>query len=212
MKKIHLCLISFLILLISCNQKPSNVSAVDQMKYDLENVIKTNHANTKFSLKTIQDERSQLVVMRNASVGKQIDLGKDDSTILLGYYAESLKNAPAKVFKTELVKKGKRLFLQTTDEEGKLVEKKDFPIMDADSAMNDSGGFETLDDCIESFFCTFEGIQCEANKTCETQFYGTTCCLNDGSCFSIHFIFPPTNPWCRFKSFVFDTPLVVARY
>jgi len=212
MKKIQFLFVFIsLSLFISCDKSVQKVSSIDLMKENLKETLNEKYPDLKFTYSATHQNDKDVVLMKNASVDNQVNLTQKDANVLLGYYSEALKGQNAIMYKTELVKKGKQLSVITSDLKGNIIRSNDFPIQD-NPGTNSPNGFDTLDECIDSFFCTFEGVQCEANKTCKTINYGTTCCLSDGTCYSIHFSFPPTNPWCKFQIEMLDIPLVVTRF
>ncbi len=208
------------IIISSCDEsQPVVVNELDVMKEELLKVANEKYENISFEDRVFQDSERTAVVLNNGAVENIVNLGTtQDTTILLGYYSEkTLSKTSVKTYKYEILKRGKRLSMLTTDGNGRKVAENHFvntdqtidPVITSGVACDFSN---IIDVCLKKHFCSTEFLQCKANRTCETQFYGVTCCCPNGNeCVSIHWIFEPQRILCKFQTVPVDVPVLVAQ-
>jgi hypothetical protein len=152
-----------------------------------------------FSLQ--EDEDKVVASLTNNAVRKPIDLNRAGADLILGYtQVKDKKNRTTRKFKSEVKTNGSAVAIIVRDlVTNRVISKNSFP----SPTPHDPGGteFETLEQCIQDFRCKHGGeLQCEANRTCKTQFAALTCCLNNGNCFSVHLVFHPNSLRCQILS------------
>jgi hypothetical protein len=167
---------------------------------------------------TEEDETQVIASLTNSAVRNLIKLDSGDTDMALRYTSVKDKNTnTTRTYKTEITKTGTALTLLVTDiATGEVVSRKTFPIPESPNkpgATCPPPRFDSLDDCIKNFDCTRrEAIQCEANRTCEAQLAGLSCCLKNGQGISVHFLITPTSLICRLGTFFPDrTGLVLSQ-
>ena len=200
------CLSGFMCLL-SCTP-----TAVDTAKQELLKAIADEQISADFTYTATTSDAGTTTVFRNDAVNEKLVLESRDTTILLGFYTERKKGEKAgTIYKSQLRLKDSVLTIEVTDLKGNLQDRVAYPTPQQVLKAPAPGGHDTIDECLDELFCQFEALRCEANKDCETKYYAVICCLNDGSCYSIHFFFPPTDPRCLFRPWPLDPPILVAR-
>lgn len=142
-----------------------------------------------------------------------ISLDKDDTNLVLGTKSVTDKKAnTTSSYRTEVIRKDTALTLAVTDlATGRLIESHQFPT--AGPGCFPAGEFDSLNACIAAFHCD-KGAEllCEANRTCRPQFAGLTCCLKDGTAFSVHLVIKPTSVRCKLLDLAVDLEgLVLSR-
>jgi hypothetical protein len=169
----------------SCSKAPPDP------KEELTGALKgANVSGYVFALADTEDQRTSSLT--NNALSTLITLGDEDAIVPLRYTrVVNKKDKTTNVYKTEVVKKGPALTLVVTDLAGKVIDQRTIP--PAGPNCEPQGQFDSLNACIEEFDCTKKGgLQCQANRTCEPQFAALTCCLKNGSIFSVHLVIPPT--------------------
>jgi hypothetical protein len=151
-----------------------------------------------FSLQ--EDDNKVVASLTNSAVRKPIDLNKAGGDLVLSYTkVKDKKKKTTRIFKSEVNTYGSDVAITVRDlVTNRVISKYAFP----PPTSHDGEGFETLEQCIQHFRCEHEELQCEANRTCRTQFAALTCCLNNGNCFSLHLVFHPNSLRCQILSYV----------
>jgi hypothetical protein len=150
-----------------------------------------------FSLQ--EDENKVVASLTNSAVRKPIDLNKAGVDLILGYtLVKDKKKRTTRTFKSEVKTNGSSVaIIVRALVTNRVFSKNSFP----SPTPHDDTRFETLEKCIQDFRCKHGGeLQCEANRTCKTQFAALTCCLNNGNCFSVHLVFHPNSLLCQILS------------
>jgi hypothetical protein len=136
-----------------------------------------------FALK--ENEAQTTASLTNRLANHPIFLGKANTGLVLSYARiEDNKTKIAKIYKSEIIRTTSSLTLLVTDVENRsVVEKSQRPLALPD--LNDCSGqqlFDTYQECEAAVYCSTIGVlQCEANRTCQVQFGGQTCCLKNGT-------------------------------
>ena len=153
-----------------------------------------------FSLQ--EDENKVIASLTNSAVRKPIDLNRAGADLILGYtQVKDKKKRTTRTFKSEVKTDGSSVAIIVRDlATNRVISKDSFPSPTPHDHPGDTG-FQTLEQCIQDFRCKHGGeLQCDANRTCKTQFAALTCCLNNGNCFSVHLVFPPNSLRCQILS------------
>ena len=153
-----------------------------------------------FSLQ--EDENKVVASLTNSAVRKPIDLNRAGADLILGYtQVKDKKKRTTRTFKSEVKTDGSSVAIIVRDlATNRVISKNSFPSPTPHDHPGDTG-FETLEKCMQDFRCKHGGeLQCEANRTCKTQFAALTCCLNNGNCFSVHLVFLPNSLRCQILS------------
>ena len=144
-----------------------------------------------------EGEAQTTTSLTNQVVDQPVTLGKGDTDLVLGYTRiEDRKTRTARTFKSEVVKKASSLALLVTDlGTNQVVDQRPLPI--AGDACQSLPKFASLAACISQFDCASRpALQCEANRTCRTQFADVTCCLTNGTIFSVDLFINPNTRRC----------------
>ena len=208
MKKL-LLLIAPILLLISLF--PCQQSAIESTKTELLNAA---GGTSGLDFEILENETGLLATLTNPDILNQIELNQKDTTVLLGYTIQKEgQNENAPIYQSSLIQKDGKLYVELSNLSSQAVERFPFPEPTDISDTLPGGPFETLDDCFDYIECAIlPDLRELANETCETQFFGYTCCANDSEfCVSIHYIIEPTNIICRFRIRVFETQVLVAQ-
>ena len=167
-------------------------------KQELLRVLKgKNVKGYHFSLQ--EDENKVVALLINSAVRKPIDLNRVGADLILGYtQVKDKKKRTTRTFKSEVKTNGSSVAIIVRDlVTNRVISKNSFPL----PTPHDGTVFETLEQCMQDFRCKHGGeLQCEANRTCKTQFTALTCCLNNGNCFSVHLVFHPNSLLCQILS------------
>jgi hypothetical protein len=153
-----------------------------------------------FSLQ--EDENKVVASLTNSAVRKPIDLNRAGADLILGYtQVKDKKKRTTQTFKSEVKTDGSSVAIIVRDlATNRVISKNSFPSPTPHDHPGDTG-FETLEQCIQDFRCKHGGeLQCEANRTCKTQYAAITCCLNNGNCYSVHLVFLPNTLRCQILS------------
>jgi hypothetical protein len=153
------------------------------------------------------EEASQTAsFLTNPAVDKApIVLDRGDSDLVLRYTQIVNKATGATTtYRSEIVKQDSSLtFLITDLGTNKTLSK--VALAPSGPGCEPAGTFASLTACINQFNCAERGaIQCTANQTCQPQFPALTCCLTDGSAYSVHLIIPPTSLLCALRDVMVD--------
>ncbi len=187
---------------------PVEPSPIMAAKASLEEYLEKNQEEGEFHYQVGESDEGLTAVLRNAAVGQQVNFATKDSTILLGVYQQD-----GTVYRSQLVRSDSTIQMQILNTANDRTEVVDYPFPDLVFESPGPGGFESLEDCMDHYFCTLEAIQCEANRTCEPQHYGIICCIEgEDICYSIHYYFPPTKPICFLQRWPLDPPILVAQH
>lgn len=138
--------------------------------------------------------------LTNKIVDQPVTLGKGDADLVLAYTRiEDKKARTAKTYKSEVVKKASSLAALVTElETGKVIDQRPLPI--AGDICGSLQKFDSLAACISQFDCASRpALQCKANQTCRTQFADVTCCLTNGSIFSVDLFINPNSRICSIR-------------
>jgi hypothetical protein len=166
-------------------------------KQELLRVLKgKNVKGYDFSLQ--EDENKVVTSLTNSALRKPIDLNRAGAVLILSYtQVRDKKKRTTRTFKSEVKTNGPDVAIIVRDLiTNRVVSKNSFP-----SPTAHDSGFKTLGQCIQDFRCKHGGeLQCEANRTCKTQYAALTCCLNNGNCFSVHLVFHPNSLRCQILS------------
>jgi hypothetical protein len=193
-----------LILLNSCKPEgPAPPSAKPDAKEELQRALKGANVNG-FTFETREDDAQAVASFTNIAVRKLINLDKTTPSVVLRYTSvkDKARNA-TKVYKTEAAMAGKTLTITVSDFATGEVVSKDTSA--EPPPPGDRGNFKTLQECIDDFFCKHRSeLECEANRTCKTQFVGIICCLTNGQCVSVHFGIKPTSFRCQLQDLIPD--------
>lgn len=172
-------------------------ASVPDPKGDLIRSLKgANVEGYLFSLS--EEEAKTTAALTNPAVRDLIKLGKGDPGLVLRYTSVEDKRANERtVYKSEVLRHGNSLRLAVRDlATDQIVDEGTFP--PPGPTCQPPGPFDSINACTEEFNCTSKGpLQCAANRTCHPQFAALTCCLKDGSIFSVHLIITPTRPLCQ---------------
>jgi hypothetical protein len=153
-----------------------------------------------FSLQ--EDGNKEVTSLTNSAVRKPIHLKRVGADLILSYtQVKDKKKRTTRTFKSEVKTSGSNVAIIVKDlVTNRVISKNSFPSPTPHDHPGDTG-FETLQQCIQDFRCKHGGeLQCEANRTCKTQFAALTCCLNNGNCFSVHLVFHPNSLRCQILS------------
>ncbi len=160
------------------------------------------------------DENQTVVSLTNSALRNLITLDNNTTSFNLKFtLVKDKKSGITKTYKTEIVKQGTDLTLVVTDiASGKVVSRSVFPKAEPHHLPGGAHNFDTLEECIEDFYCTTAPtLQCEANRTCEDQFASLLCCLNDGLCYSVHMIIRPNTWRCKLSVMIPNRGVFVIR-
>jgi hypothetical protein len=152
-----------------------------------------------FSLQ--EDENKVVASLTNSAVRKPIKLNRARAYLILAYnQVKNKKKRTTRTSKSEVRTEGSDVVIIVRDLiTNRVISKYSFPSPTPHHPGHTR--FRTLEQCIQDFRCKHGGeLQCEANRTCKTQFAAMTCCLTDGSCYSVHLIFPPNSLRCQILS------------
>ena len=144
-----------------------------------------------------EGETQTTTSLTNNVVSQPVILGKGDANLTLGYTRiEDRKTKTAKTYKSEVVKKASSLALLVTElETNQVVDQRPLPL--AGDLCQSQQKFDSLAACISQFDCASRpAFQCEANRTCRTQVADVTCCLTNGSIFSVDLFINPNSFRC----------------
>lgn len=164
-------------------------------------------------LTVTEDSTHVTTTQRIEATNDLIMLGKEDTSLILGTKSvKDKKTNTTSFYRTEVIRKDTALSLAVTDlATGRLLEEHPFPT--AGPGCFPAGEFDSLNACIAAFNCDKGSeLLCEANRTCRPQFVGLTCCLKDGTAFSVHLVIRPTSFRCQLQDLVVDLEgLVLSR-
>ena len=169
-------------------------------KQDLLRTLKgRNVKGYYFSLQ--EDENKVVASLTNSAVRKPINLNKARRNLILAYnQVKNKKKRTTRTFKSEVRTEGPDVAIIVRDLVTNRVISK-YPFPSPTSHHPGHTRFKTLQQCIQDFRCKHGGeLQCEANRTCKTQFGALICCLTNGNCYSVHLIFPPNSLRCQILS------------
>lgn len=153
-----------------------------------------------------EDDARTTATLTNKAVKDLITLAKDDAKVVLRYTRVQEKSTQATTTsKIEAVQANGSLALVTTDlATDRVLDNVEFPPAGG-ICPPDGEFFESLEACVADFNCKHRGaLLCEANRTCEPQFAGLTCCLTNGQAFSVHLVVPPTRLRCQIAILDFE--------
>lgn len=170
---------------------------VDQKQELLRTIKVKNLRGYHFSFK--EDGNQAVASMTNSAVQNLINLDGPSKGLTLSYTkVKDKKKKTTRTFKCEVKTDGSSVtFLVRDLNSNRMISKNLFP---PPTSHHDSE-FQTLEQCIQDFRCKHGGeLQCEANRTCKPHFAALTCCLKDGTCYSMHFVFHPTLLRCQILS------------
>jgi hypothetical protein len=175
------------------------VIMADQKQELLRTLKGKNIKRYHFSLQ--EDENKVVASLTNSVVRKPIHLKRASDLILSYTQVKDKKKRTTRIFKSEVKTSGSNVTIIVRDLiSNRVISKYSFPSPTPHDHPGDTG-FETLQQCIQDFRCKHGGeLQCEANRTCKTQFAALTCCLNNGNCFSVHLVFHPNSLRCQILS------------
>lgn len=175
------------------------VIMADQKQELLRTLKGKNVKRYHFSLQ--EDENKVVASLTNSVVRKPIHLKRASDLILSYTQVKDKKKRTTRIFKSEVKTSGSNVTIIVRDLiSNRVISKYSFPSPTPHDHPGDTG-FETLQQCIQDFRCKHGGeLQCEANRTCKTQFAALTCCLNNGNCFSVHLVFHPNSLRCQILS------------
>lgn len=214
MKKLQFLLLAITIAIMgSCTSGKTEISTAEKLKEELMNSFKSEMSQSSFTLKSIQSESETTLVMKNKKVGKKVVFARGDSSLILGFIAQREKQATSSsLSKVLIVKKDSSISLEVRNPQNKVSLNQRIDHSDLPLVAGHPDGFDSIEDCIDEFFCALEAAQCEVNRTCEPRFFGITCCLKSGNCVAIDYYFKPTSPFCRGSILVLDPPILVAQF
>ncbi|HEX3128151.1 MAG TPA: hypothetical protein VH394_12545 [Thermoanaerobaculia bacterium] len=184
-------------LLVSCNKPPA--PAPDPRA---ELVGSLNGADVQGFLFSLNEEENRTTSsLTNKAVNDLIRLDPKTDTSLPLRYTRVQENGTASTSRTEVVKKGGSLALVVSDvATGKVIDQRELPTPGPTCAP--AGQFDSLQACIQKFNCDSRGtLLCEANRTCKAQFAALTCCLKNGTIFSVHLVVNPDSLRCQLGVF-----------
>jgi hypothetical protein len=165
---------------------------------------------TGFDFATEEND-SQMTASFTTSKVRNVIADPGDKLVLGYTLVKDLKMNTQSVTRAEIVKSDTGVAMLITDlKTGDTLERLPFPAPEPHHDP-DSETFETLQDCLDEFKCKETALQCEANRTCQDQYASTICCLQDGSCWDVHFVFRPTSLRCRFTEQTPDFEAVAYR-
>lgn len=168
----------------------------------------------KGQISTVTEDDTHVVSSQRIDATRDpIMLDKEETSLVLGTKSITDKSkGTTSSYRTEVLRKDTSLTLAVTDlATGKLIESHPFPA--AGPGCFPAGEFDSLNACIAAFNCD-KGAEllCQANRTCKPQFVGLTCCLKDGTAFSVHLVIKPTSFRCQFLDLAVDLEgLVLSR-
>lgn len=166
----------------------------------------------KGHITTVTEDDTHVVSSSRIDATREpITLDKDDTRLVLGTKSITDKQKSTTTsYRTEVIRKDKSLTLAVIDPDtGRLLEEHLFPAGPACGGQQ----FDSINACIAAFHCD-QGAEllCEANRTCRAQLAGITCCLKDGTAFSVHLIIKPTAVRCQLLDHAVDLEgLVLSR-
>jgi hypothetical protein len=152
----------------------------------------------------VEDPGQTASFLTNKSVGDgPITLGRTDSGMVLRYTTiEDKATGAATTYRSEVQKKDSTLTLVVTDlGANKVISQQTLPT--AGPGCFPTGQFDSINACINAFNCANQSaLLCKANSTCQPQFAALTCCLKNGTAFSVHLVYRPTALRCQFRDLV----------
>jgi hypothetical protein len=169
-------------------------------KQELLRVLKgKNVKRYHFSLQ--EDENKVVASLTNSAVRKPINLNRGGTGLILGYtQVKYKKKRTTRSFKSEVKTDESNVAIVVRDlVTNRVISKNSFPSPTPHHPGDTR--FKTLQQCIQDFRCKHGGeLQCEANRTCRTQFAALICCLTNGNCYSVHLVFHPNSLRCQILS------------
>lgn len=202
------CVWNLVLLLISlalistCLSKGPIESNAQSIKTDpREELVRSlKGANVKgFDFATNENDAQARAILMNSAAKDLIRLGNSDTNLVLQYTSvKNKKTNTTKIFKTEIVKRGKSLSLVITDLGNQMISKQMSLVEDDDEKIPPFNG--TKEDCFKNFNCGSRraAIQCEVNRTCESVSVHFACCEPLGDCTNYVVLISPTPPYCEF--------------
>ncbi len=197
MKTIYSLLLCSMFFFLACETEQPLPDPEDPKK-DFEKEV-NDPQTSAYYFTTFESANERAVSLSNPDLGQLIEANKEDSSFTVRYTKmEDIKQNTTELYKTEFVKADNGWSLLITDLTNKKVFYEKALSLDSLGWSPLPNGFRSLEACIEDFKCKHECVlQKEANRTCEPQYAGIICCLTNGQCFSIHFVFRPTSWRCR---------------
>lgn len=201
-------------LVCSCNPPQTNTAQPEPARSDpKEELTRTlKGANVQgYIFETKEDDAQAVASLTNPAVRDLIRLEPGTNNVVLSYTSVKDKKANAtKTYKSEITRAGDAVSILVTDfATGEAVNKDTFPPAGS-CCPTGVPKFDTVDACFADFNCKRRGeLQCEANRTCENQFAGVTCCLNNGQCLIADLIIQPTSRRCQLVGNITDLEGIV---
>jgi hypothetical protein len=153
-----------------------------------------------------EDEGQTASFLTNKAVfDAPIVLNQGNSDLVLRYTQIVNKTTGATTtYRSEIIKQDSSLNFVITDlGTNKTLSK--VALAPSGPGCEPAGTFASITACINQFNCAERGpLQCTANQTCQPQFPALTCCLTNGSAYSVHLIIPPTSPHCALRDVMVD--------
>lgn len=188
-----------LVALCSCRGVTAQEPAQDPRADLIDSLKGVDVEGYLFSL--TESDAQTTASLTNRTANELVTLERGDTTLPLRY-TRITETEAATTYRSELVKQGDSLTLAVTDlSTNKAIDEWRLPTPGPGCEPK----FESLQACIADFNCNQKGaLLCEANRTCDPQFVGLTCCLTDGTAFSVHLVVNPDSPRCKFKDLIPD--------
>lgn len=168
------------------------------IKAQLVSKLKGEYVNG-FHFAFEEDDKKTVASLSNGAINEIIALEDSASNLIVKYFHVKIKNSKTEtIYKLELIKSDEQLsFVSTETVTGRVINTIVVPPHTHPEA-HDNHTFDTIGDCIADFDSSdFQvTLQQEANRTCEDQLAHVTCCLTDGSCWSLVLIIKPSSWKC----------------
>jgi hypothetical protein len=193
-----------LLLILSCKTKP----AADPRE-DLQNALKGADVNG-YTFQLTEDESRSTATFTNPALREPLKLDKKNPQAILRYTrVVDKKSGTARTYRTEIAPSGTTIALRVTDmASNEVILNKtptEAPRLGATCNVS-SQIFPSIPACLSEFNCSCRpALQCEANRTCETQFVFIKCCRPDNQCVDIHLFVAPNSIKCQITGFLPDS-------
>lgn len=177
----------------------ARAQAAYDCKADLAASLKLDPDGYLFGV--VEDPGQTASFLTNKAVGDgPVTLGRTDSGVVLRYTTiEDKATGASATYRSEIQKKDSTLTLVVTDlNANKVISQQTLPA--AGPGCFPAGQFDSINACINQFNCANQSaLLCRANQTCQPQFAALTCCLKDGTAFSVHLVVRPTSIRCQLR-------------
>ena len=151
-----------------------------------------------FSYSKVENDQQSAESLTNPAVVSLTPFPKETTNVVVGFKRVRDKAAnTSRTYKTEVRRAGKEVTLVVTDiANNEVVVNTRFPDPLPHPEVQQ---FDSLQACINDFLCkNGSALQCEANRTCQPQFWGLICCIKGQQfCVSVHGVVRPNTLRCQ---------------